>query len=133
MTHLYSDRLASRLLHLLLLCGLSACLSSCTSIKNQIRPNFYFSDTQALAPNLLNNEFSDGKVEPGYLVKPAVCSGDAKKTAFFISMSGGGSRAAYFSARVLHELDRMGATPMTSSVDGIFLSLVAVLPLPCTV
>ncbi|MCO5399752.1 patatin-like phospholipase family protein [Ralstonia soli] len=49
-----------------------------------------------------------------------LCGPGKRKTAFFVTLSGGGSRAAYFAARVLHEIDQVDRAPLTKNIDGIF-------------
>ncbi|WP_169802285.1 patatin-like phospholipase family protein [Curvibacter delicatus] len=46
-----------------------------------------------------------------------ICAADRRKTAFFVTLSGGGSRAAYLAASVIHELENLG---VASKIDGIF-------------
>lgn len=116
MTHLHTDRFVQLLTYLFLFCGLSAC----TTIQNQIPQGIYSPATQPLPAHLLNDESKANAADFGYLVGPGLCSASSRKTAFFVSLSGGGSRAAYFSARVLHELDLARSAQITPHIDGIF-------------
>lgn len=95
-------------------------LVGCTSVDKPIRPI-----TESLgkhpADSLLSNDWMGYRdTEIAHLVRPTICGPGARKTVFFITLSGGGSRAAYFAARVLHEIDRIGPTPLTQDIDGIF-------------
>lgn len=95
-------------------------LASCSTNLGQIlplsQPGIASQDGHLMANDLMR--YRD-KAMP-HLLGPSVCGADTKKTLFLVSLSGGGSRAAYFGARMLHELDRIGPKPLTPSIDGIF-------------
>ena len=99
---------------------LLAILAGCALPRDSIRP--VTESAEALPQDrLLANDWMQYR-DAGRtgLVKPSVCGPGQAKTAFFVTLSGGGSRAAYFAARVLHELDQQGPTPLTQRIDGIF-------------
>lgn len=95
-------------------------LAGCASAPEPILP-VTASRLAAADDQLMANDWTRyrGTAVP-HLLAPSVCAGDARKTLFLVSFSGGGSRAAYFGARVLHELDKIGPQPLTPSIDGIF-------------
>lgn len=99
----------------------AACaLVGCVSLDNRPRP---LTDSPLAQPgdSLLFNDWEKYKGERlASLMKPGLCGPTGKKTVFFVTLSGGGSRAAYMAARVLHELDKVGERPMTNSIDAVF-------------
>lgn len=99
---------------------LAVLLVGCASRRDDIRP---FTDNVHAHPDdtLKANDWMRYRNSTvSKLISPTVCSPNSRKTAFFVTLSGGGSRAAYFAARVLHELDKVGVEPMTPYIDAIF-------------
>lgn len=95
-------------------------LTGCTLHHEQIRPITESLESHPKDDLFVNDWMRYEKTDAAYLIKPNVCSQGARKTVFFVTLSGGGSRAAYFSASVLHELNRIGQKPITPNIDGIF-------------
>lgn len=95
-------------------------LAGCSSPAQSIRPvtsSSYADEQDKLRANDWFKYIRQHKAE---IVRPTVCSKDSHKVAFFMTFSGGGSRAAYFAAQVLYELDNNNEQPLTSYIDGIF-------------
>jgi predicted acylesterase/phospholipase RssA len=101
--------------------AVSLSVISCTTVPRTTVRSVAESNLVHPEDKLLVNDWMKYKgTETAHLIRSSVCGPRGKKTAFFITLSGGGSRAAYFGARVIHELDRVGTKPLTSSIDGIF-------------
>lgn len=110
----------NRIIKTLFALGVSGWLSGCAPTVETIRPvtsSRYAVPEDKLTANDWPNYYRNEKVG---ISRPSVCSADSRKVAFFITFSGGGSRAAYFAAQILHEMDRIGEQPLTPYVDGIF-------------
>lgn len=97
-------------------CLLAGCSPTAQSIRS-VTSSRYADEQDRLRANDWFNYIRKHKAG---IVRPTVCSGNSRKVAFFMTFSGGGSRAAYFAAQVLHELDQDTEQPLTSYVDGIF-------------
>lgn len=95
-------------------------LAGCAGTREQIRPITESPEAHPDDSLLFNDWEKYRKTGLSNLMLPTVCGPGAKKTVFFVTLSGGGSRAAYFAARVLHELDHIGPKPITQNIDGIF-------------
>jgi len=94
--------------------------TACSSTPSEIRP--ITSSTYALTEDhlLVNDVLKYRQQKIMHLASPSLCTLQNKSTAFFVTLSGGGSRAAYFAASVLHELDQLGGDPLSNKIDGIF-------------
>ncbi|MDZ5637381.1 patatin-like phospholipase family protein [Janthinobacterium sp. GMG1] len=95
-------------------------VTACSSIPTDIRP-ITASAHAVTEDHLLVNDVRKYRQEKiMHLASPSLCTPQNKRTAFFLTLSGGGSRAAYFAASVLHELDKLGGDPISDKIDGIF-------------
>lgn len=110
----------NRFLKTILILGFNIWLCGCAPTVETIRPvtsSRYADPQDKLTANDWGNYYRNEKVG---ISRPSVCSADSRKVAFFVTFSGGGSRAAYFAAQVLHEIDRVDEQPLTPYIDGIF-------------
>lgn len=105
---------------LILICVL-VYLEGCVMHRSPVEPTVKSIGINATDKLLVNDWMQYRDTDDARLISRSVCGGVGdRKTAFFITFSGGGSRAADFAANVLHELDRVGSEPLTPKINGIF-------------
>ncbi|MNK17618.1 Patatin-like phospholipase [compost metagenome] len=97
-----------------------AAVVGCTSPGSGIQPLARSTESMPQDNLLYNDWMQYRRAGLTQLLDSKICTAGEKKSVFLVTLSGGGSRAAYFAARVLHELDKLEGPPLTSKIDGIF-------------
>lgn len=95
-------------------------ISGCASYEDRIQPVTQSHDSLPQDRLLFNDWMQYRQTGQMQLLDRKTCSLGERKTLFLVTLSGGGSRAAYFAARVIHELDKLGDHQVTPRIDGIF-------------
>lgn len=116
MVRVFSDMFPPRVILASMMVFLQACAVQRPTVEAIARPVGVSPSDNLTANDWVNYRGTDGT----RLISRNVCGANQRKTAFFVTFSGGGSRAAYFAANVLHELDQFGPEPLTGKIDGIF-------------